>query len=207
VPLAFIHPLNPTTGHFVPSGDDWLHEPKLDGYRLQVIKEGRTVRLYSGWGSEWTEHLSPVSEALRAIPCRSAILDAELCFLSVVGMPDFYGLSAAIRRRRQPRGLAVYAFDLLHRDGRDLRPLPLTKRRRRLERLMARSDVPCLRLVETFANGKRLLDIAERLHLEGIVSKRKASRYHSGPSREWRIMKTKTWREFNRERWRLFERP
>jgi ATP-dependent DNA ligase len=58
----------------------------------------------------------------------------------------------------------------------DLRLLPLIERRRRLERLLSRSRVPCLRLVEAFADGELLLASADRFRLEGVVvSKRKAS--------------------------------
>jgi ATP-dependent DNA ligase len=91
---------------------------------------------------------------------------------------------------RQNHKLTVFAFDLLHRDGADLRHLPLTERRRRLERLLARSDVTCLRLVAAFDDGGKLFAEAERRGLEGIVSKRKASSYRSGPSRGW--LKSKT---------------
>jgi bifunctional non-homologous end joining protein LigD len=189
----------------VPAGDAWLHEPKLDGYRLQVIKEGRTVRLFSRRGNEWTGRLPALADALAGIPARSAIIDAELCLPGAGGAPSFYGLPSAMRRGRQ-RELMVFAFDLLHRDGRDLRPLPLIERRRRLERLLARSNVRCLRLVEAFDDGVKLLEAAERHHLEGVVSKRKASPYRSGPSRNWLKIKTQGWREANRERWRLFEK-
>jgi bifunctional non-homologous end joining protein LigD len=180
--------------------------PKLDGYRLQVVKEGRQVRLYSRRGNEWTDRLPALAEALAAIPCRSAILDAELVLTGAGGTPDFVGLHLrGMHRRRQD--LIVWAFDLLHRDGRDLRALPLLERRRRLERLLTRSTVPCLRLVEAFADGAKLLEAADRHHLEGIVSKRKVSPYRSGEWRDWRKIKTRTWREVNRERWRQFEKP
>jgi bifunctional non-homologous end joining protein LigD len=121
-----------------------------------------------------------------------------------IGAPDFAGLQTALACRQHHK-LTVYAFDLLHRDGRDLRPLPLTERRRRLERLLARSRVPCLHLVEAFENGEQLLAAAVRHGLEGVGSKRKASPYRSGRSRDWLKIKTAAWREANRERWRLFE--
>jgi bifunctional non-homologous end joining protein LigD len=63
-----------------------------------------------------------------------------------------------------------------------------------------------LRLVEAFEDGEQLLASADRLCLEGIVSKRKATPYRSGPSRDWRKIKTAAWRATNRERWRLFAR-
>jgi bifunctional non-homologous end joining protein LigD len=109
-------------------------------------------------------------------------------------------------KRGRARALRVFAFDVLHRDGRDLRALPLLECRRRLEHLLAKSRVPCLRLVEAFEDGEQLLASADRLRLEGVVSKRKASPYRSGEGRDWRKVKTRTWRVTNRERWRLFER-
>jgi bifunctional non-homologous end joining protein LigD len=180
--VRFIRPCNPFAARTVPAGDARLHEPKLDGYRLQVIKEGRQVRLYSRRGNEWTRRLPGLVDELAGIPCRSAIIDAELCLPDAGGVPDFYGLHLRMRRRRGE--LVVYAFDLLHRDGRDLRALPLTERRRRLERLVEWSNMPCLRLVEAFADGEQLLEVAEQHHLEGVVSKRRASPYRSGPRRD-----------------------
>jgi bifunctional non-homologous end joining protein LigD len=205
VPLKFIPPCNPTTTKTVPVGAAWLHEPKVDGYRLQVVKEGRHVRMYSRNGHEWTERLPVLVEALRAIPCRSAVIDAELCLPGAGGAPDFRKLHGAMGRRRQHE-LVVYAFDLLHRVGKDLRALPLIQRRQRLERLLAPAEIPCLRLVEAFDDGEELLKAADELGLEGIVSKRRSLPYRSGPCRDWRKIKTETWRAANRERWRLFEK-
>jgi bifunctional non-homologous end joining protein LigD len=71
--------------------------------------------------------------SLKGIPCRSAAIDSELVLPAGDGTPDFTGLVSALRSRKHE--LAVDAFDLLHRDGRDLRRLPLTERRRRLELL------------------------------------------------------------------------
>jgi bifunctional non-homologous end joining protein LigD len=171
----FIHPCSPITAKTVPAGDGWLHEPKLDGYRLQIAKDGRLVRLYSKGGYDWTGRFPSLAEALADIPCRSAVIDGELCFRTGIGARDFAGLQLALSSRQHHK-LTVFAFDLLHRDGADLRQLPLTERRRRLERLLARSDVPCLRLVAAFDDGKWLFAEAERRELEGIVSKRKGAR-------------------------------
>ena len=99
-----------------------------------------------------------------------------------------------------------YAFDLLHRDGADLRALPLIERKRRLARLEEKSKVPNVFFVEHFADAAGLFLWCERLGLEGIVSKRANSLYHSGKQRDWRKVKCATWRKANRERWRLFEK-
>jgi bifunctional non-homologous end joining protein LigD len=205
VPLRFIRPCSPIRATTPPVGEAWLHEPKLDGYRLQIIKSGPTVRLYSRNGHEWTARLATVTDALQGLACRSAVIDAELCFLTGTGAPNFAGLQLALRSRQHHK-LTVFAFDFLHRNGIDLRPLPLYQRKLRLLRLIARSDIPCLHLVETFDDGAKLLDSAERMLLEGIVSKRRNSVYRSGECRDWVKIKTESWRAANRERWRLFER-
>jgi len=178
----------------------------LDGYRFQIVKDDDRVRLHSKSGSDWTKRLVLLAEALAAIRCKSAVIDSELVFPASEGHPDFRALQAAIGDRTRHHQLAVFAFDLLHHDGNDLRPLPLIERRLKLTELVARSSVPCLHLVQGFDNGAKLLKAAERHGLEGIVSKRQASAYASGPSRDWVKLKTAGWREANRERWRLFEK-
>ena len=195
--LGFIPPCSPSRATKPPAGDAWLHEPKLDGYRLQIVKSGRAVRLYSRNGHEWTKRFETLAEELAAIPGRSAVIDAELCFLTGVGAPDFAGLQLALRSRHHHK-LTVFAFDLLHRDGVDLCPLPLSQRKDLLATLVRRSKMDCLQLVATFPDGAKLLASAERLKLEGIVSKRWAAPYRSGECSDWRTIKTVAWREANR---------
>jgi bifunctional non-homologous end joining protein LigD len=96
-------------------------------------------------------------------------------------------------------------FDLLHRDEDDLTEVPLIMRKQLLARLVGR-DFPCLHPVQTFEDGAKLLEAAERHGLEGIVSKRQASAYRSGPSRDWVKTKTTAWRAANRDRWKAFQR-
>jgi len=203
----FIQPCSPIPANSVPAGEGWLHELKLEGYRLQVAKDGPEVRLYSRRGHDWGKRLAALAEALQAIPARSAILDAELCLLAPDGTSDFAGLQAAMGSGRE-HDLAVraFVFDLLHLDGQDLRPLPLTERRRQLERLLERAKVPRLLLVEAFDDGQALLEVAERHGLEGVVSKRRLAPYRSGECLDWRKVKTQSWSEANRERWRPLER-
>jgi bifunctional non-homologous end joining protein LigD len=102
--------------------------------------------------------------------------------------------------------LAVFVFDLMHYDGKDIRPMPLLERRLKLTELVLRSDVHCLHLVQTFEDGAKLLEAAAWHGLEGIVSKRTESPYRSGPSRDWVKSKTVAWRVANRDRWKAFQR-
>jgi len=201
--LHFVEPCSPIRAKEPPAGDAWLHEPKLDGYRLQVVKDGRQVRLYSRRGNDWTYRLPVLAEALMAIPAPAVILDAELCLPGADWAPNFYGLEAAIDERQQD--LAVCAFDMLHKDGTDMCSWPLTQRKQVLAGLVQRAKVACLHLVASFPDGAELLASAERLGLEGVVSKRRNARYRSGECRDWRKVKTAAWREANRERWRAFD--
>jgi ATP-dependent DNA ligase len=171
----FIPPCSPAPVKAPPTGDTWLHEPKLDGYRLQILKEGRNVRLYSRRGSDWSKLLATVVAALQGLASRTAIIDAELVLPDAKGRPDFRGLHRGWRSAGAQ--LPVLAFDLLHPDGRDLRALPLMERRRRLTRLPARADVPCLYLVDTFEDGGALLRHCEAIGLEDVVSKRRDASY------------------------------
>jgi bifunctional non-homologous end joining protein LigD len=193
----------PQTAASFAAGAGWLHEPKLDGYRLQIVKSGRAVRLFSRNGHEWTKRLAALADALAAIPARSAVIDAELVAQDANGRPNFPKLHL---RRSDGAELAVFAFDLLHRDGVDLCPLPLSKRKDLLADVVRHAGVDCLQLVATFPDGAKLLASAERMKLEGVVSKRRGAPYRSGECKDWRKVKTAVWREANRERWRLFER-
>ena len=142
------------------------------------------MRLYSRSGYDWTKRLAGLAEALAGIRCLSAVIDGELVFPNSAGHPDFWRMQAAMASDRQHE-LAVFAFDLMDYDGEDIRSLHLIERRLQLTELVARSDIHCLHLVQAFDNGAKLLKAAERHGLEGIVPKRKASAYRSGPSRDW----------------------
>ena len=115
----------------IPCGNAWLHEPKLDGYRLQIVKDGPALRLYSRSGYDWTKRLASLAEVLASIHCKSAVIDGELVFPTDDDRPDFYRLQSAIASDRQ-HVLAVFAFDLMHHDGDDLRPISLIDRRLQL---------------------------------------------------------------------------
>ena len=193
--LAFIRPLNPSAAVRPPAGDDWLHEPKWDGFRFQIIKDGSQVRFYSRHGAEYTDRLPAMVEAFGKMPTQSAVLDGELVLVDPRGGAHFYRLMAHMRTSHPDESQLMFlAFDLMHQDGVDLCGLPLTERRRDLERLSRKAKVPYLRLVETFPDGEILFEHCNRFAFEGIVSKRRSSRYSSGPSRNWVKVKCPGWK-------------
>jgi bifunctional non-homologous end joining protein LigD len=127
--FKYIQPCSPVTAKSVPAGDDWQHEIKFDGFRVQAHIIGKTVELYSRNGSKFSRRFPRLVSVLGELPTRSAIIDGEIVASDAAGMPDFWSpyLSSA-----KPAELHVWAFDLLALDGKNLRKLPLEHRQARL---------------------------------------------------------------------------
>jgi bifunctional non-homologous end joining protein LigD len=199
--VAFIPPALPKLRSSPPSGDQWLHEVKLDGFRVQLHKAERAVTIYSRNGADFTRRFPAIATAVLALPVSSCIIDGELVAPGASGEPDFRELLHG-----RVRGACVYAFDLFMWKGRDIRERPLEQRRARLEALLKRASTRLIRFSDDFPDAGALLAACARRGLEGIVSKRKDSAYRSGVRSGWVKVKTSTWRAANRERWRLFEK-
>jgi ATP-dependent DNA ligase len=203
---TFIQPQIPTVAKAPPTGDHWIHQPKLDGFRCVATKAGAKVTLYSRRGIEF--RLPGMAAALSNLAAETAVLDAELIYVHADGRADFYGLMRQMRTGKpDERSLILMVFDALLIDSVDLRKLPLSERLRDLERLIRKSRVPCLKLVESFPDGAVLLEHCDRMEFEGIVSKRLDRPYISGPSKSWLKTKCAGWARDNQERYRVFEKP
>jgi bifunctional non-homologous end joining protein LigD len=163
-------------------GPGWVHEVKFDGYRMQLRVEAGKARLFTRKGLDWTEKFTEIAKAGEALA--DGMVDGEICALDHTGSPDFAALQAAISDQKT-RDLVFFAFDLLFTEGEDLRPLPLTDRKARLQALLKGADKR-LRYVEHFATGgDAVLQSACRMDLEGIVSKRLDAPYRSGRGNDW----------------------
>lgn len=192
----FIRPCGPARRREPPSGPEWAHEIKWDGWRLQAHRSGAGVVLYSRPGNDITKRFPGVAEAVAALPGGDLILDGELVAFDDVNRPDFHML-----RTRRPTTVA-WLFDLMHAGDDDMRDLPWTQRRRRLERLMARNKSDALHLNEIWDDGEVLLRAAAEQGLEGIVSKWRSSPYVSGDTDAWVKVKVSGWTESNRGRFK-----
>jgi bifunctional non-homologous end joining protein LigD len=178
---GFVDPCIPTRAPKPPSGPDWVHEVKHDGYRLIVRRNGETVRLFTRRGYDWTGRYPAIASAAGKIRAQSFTLDGE----AVVCGEDGVAIFDALHRHGTVRAAILQAFDLLELDGEDLRSVMLGKRKARLARLLARAP-PGIALNEhTDADGATVFRHACAMGLEGIVSKRLAAPYRSGPSRDW----------------------
>jgi bifunctional non-homologous end joining protein LigD len=195
--LSFLEPMKPTLTESAPEGEDWLHELKYDGYRTQLILDRSDGRAFTRTGLDWSHQYRTILHALRELDCESAIIDGEVIVQRPNGHPDFHALRVELARKN-PKGLVFIAFDLLHLDGRDLRREAVEDRRERLRGLLGENEGG--RSVQfsdhVLGGGPEFFEAAERMGLEGIVSKKVGSRYRSGPSRSWLKTKSFTTSEF-----------
>jgi bifunctional non-homologous end joining protein LigD len=175
-------PCLPTRGTKVPSGPDWIHEIKHDGYRLTIQRDDKRVRLFTRNGHDWTDRYPLIVEAARRHRSKSFVLDGEAVLLGVDGISDFDGLHS----RQHDYEVQFYAFDMLLSDGEDLRKLPLSLRKTNLARLLARRvDGIFLSDFEQGEIGPDLFRHACLMGLEGLVSKHRDRAYRPGLSPHW----------------------
>ena len=181
IPLALA-----TLAQAAPEGDGWIHEEKLDGYRIEAIRSPDGVQLVSRNVKDWTSRFPGVVEMIMALPVRSAILDGEIVALDALGATSFQRLQQSMESH-EIRNVHYHAFDLLMLDGVDLRDLPLAMRRDFLRELIQelgrQSIVRATREFHT-RHGDPLAQ-ACALGIEGIVSKRADSPYPVGRSPWW----------------------
>jgi ATP-dependent DNA ligase len=116
-PISFIAPCLPVKATQPPSGDIWLHEIKLDGFRVIARKDGDRVQLYRRPGNDLTKRFPQIEEAMAKLRPRSCIIDGEAIVLGDDGLPSFDRL----RYRRRDASVILVAFDLIEFNGDDLR--------------------------------------------------------------------------------------
>jgi bifunctional non-homologous end joining protein LigD len=184
---GFIKPQLATLKARAPTGDQWLHEIKFDGYRVQVqINKGKK-RVFTRNGLDWTKRFSAIAGAMD-IPGQ-AILDGEVVVIHE-GRTNFSELQSKLAAGRQDR-LVYYAFDLVWRD-RDLRMLPQIDRKRMLSDLLGENDVglPVIYSEHLIGDGQEMFEHAAKLNFEGIVSKNAKAPYRSDRDEGWLKVKT-----------------
>jgi bifunctional non-homologous end joining protein LigD len=192
----WIEPQLATLVEAPPDGKEWLHEIKFDGYRIEAaVGEGKAT-IYTRKGLDWTTKFRQLVQPLADLPCRAALLDGEVVVLDEDGKSNFGKLQAAIAEGKGQ--LAFYVFDLLSLDGADLTKLPLTERKKRLQKLLADQPKagPLFYSDHVVGNGPRAFDQACEMSLEGIVSKRADAPYRSGRAKGWLKAKCGMGQEF-----------
>jgi bifunctional non-homologous end joining protein LigD len=178
-----------------PAGDGWLHELKLDGYRIQARKDGDRIQLLTRTGLDWTHRMKTIAALVGELPAEGAILDGEVVVLAENGSTSFADLQAAFQEGEKKK-LTYFVFDLLHLNGHSTRDLRLSKRKEMLAKVVNGAG-EFLRFSEHIVGGGgEVFKKACELRAEGIVSKRAASMYSSGRSGDWLKLKCVHEQEF-----------
>ena len=183
----------------------WIWELKHDGYRALIIKEGERLSLQTRKGNELLEFFPEIAADMRKLP--DCAIDGELVMLDENGKPAFHQLrgrcamrdATRIGRAAASKPAAVFAFDVLALRGKDLRKLPLVKRKAALQKELRATEriVYCQHVGES---GDKLFQAADQLGLEGIIGKRADSPYLRGRTVNWVKVKTAHGRHMDEER-------
>jgi DNA ligase D-like protein (predicted ligase) len=190
--LRFIEPMYATLARELPDGNAWTYEAKLDGYRCLAGKQENGVTLWSRKGNLFTERFPEIARACEKLP-RDTLVDGEVIAIDGDGHISFNALQHA----RPNAHLQFYAFDILIYRGRRLLTVPLETRRELLAKVLDKADYPVILSRNFDAKPAELIRAAKGLRIEGIIAKRKGSRYESGKrSKAWIKYKLNQCQEF-----------
>lgn len=177
----------------VPTGSEWLHEIKYDGYRL-IARKRESLQLLTRNQKDWTQKFPVIAQALESLP--QAELDGELVFLKRSGASSFEALQEALSAGRTDQ-LIYYIFDIPYYDGYDLMQVPLRLRKQAAKAAVEQINHPQIRYSEHIeGNGELVHQHACQHRLEGIISKEGNSFYYSKRSDSWRKIKCTQRQEF-----------
>lgn len=183
---AFVAPCLATLTKTAPEGDQWVHEIKFDGYRLQARLQNGNVQLLTRTGLDWTARFSALAEALGTLKVKSAILDGEAVVENDNGISDFAMLVGDLKHGHSNR-IVYFAFDLLHLNGSDITSFGLDTRKDLLQTLVG--PLPKAGLVRfsqhLAGNGAAMLSEVCKLGAEGIISKQIDAPYRPGRCGDW----------------------
>ena len=195
----FVPPQLATLAKAPPAGERWVHEIKLDGYRIEIRIDGskQKVQLLTRTGLDWTHRMKFLADAALQLPVKSALIDGEVVVLTPEGTSSFAELQVAFQEGSN-KALTYFAFDLLHLDGHNLRNLLLTRRKELLEGMMGGgSNDGTIRMSEHIqGEGEHILGKACELGAEGIISKLADGKYLSGRAGSWLKSKCHQEQEF-----------
>ena len=170
-----------------PEGDEWMHEIKLDGFRMQCrIKRG-AARLFTRTGQDWTHRFRHIAETTASLSVHAAIFDNEIVALAPDGRSSFQLLQQHLSGGHDGP-VVYYLFDLLYLDGYDLSPVPLEVRKQVLQQLLSASTDASATFRysdHVVGTGEAFYREACRLGLEGMIAKRRAAESRPGRGRDW----------------------
>jgi DNA ligase D-like protein (predicted ligase) len=173
--IGFIESMECLPVTTLPEGKEWSYEIKLDGFRLEAVKKGGRVILYSRRGNVLNGKFPYIANALDKLP-DNTILDGEIVALDESGRSDF-GLLQNFRSAESK--IHYYLFDILIHKGRDVSRLPLKDRRKILDKVLTRNDHISSAPAEA-GSCKTILTFVKEHGFEGVVAKRLDGAYEPG---------------------------
>lgn len=192
----YVEPMQSKPVTSLPDGNAWIYEIKFDGYRALGIRQGNKIRLASRSNKDLSRQYPEIVESLKSLPEKDWVVDGEIVALDEKGVPSFQ-LLQNIGSAKEDRPLHYFSFDLIHLDGKDLKGIPLFQRKQILEALLESSDGRILFSANIQGDPEVLIKEAHKRGLEGIVAKRKESKYEPGKrSGLWQKFKTEAEQEF-----------
>jgi len=176
--------------------EDWVFEAKFDGYRMLARIAGKSVRLITRKGNDWTARLQPLQQELLRLKLPDGWYDGEIVVNDENGKPDFGLLQLAFDGTRAA-DIVYFLFDIPYFKGYDLRDVALVERRALLRETLDKAPSETVRFSADFDSGpQELVAAACKLGLEGVIGKRRNARYVSRRSPEWIKLKCGQRQEF-----------
>ena len=180
----------------IPNNDDWVFEIKYDGFRILARCENKRAQLLSRNGVDYTGKFSEIAASIKKLSKFSPfVLDGEIILPDDAGKSDFSLLQSYLKGKKV--GQPVYVvFDILFKEEEDLRTRAYLERKKILKSLLSRADKNIVYCQHVVGDGKKCLEAAEKLGLEGIVAKRKDSHYLGSRNGDWLKIKCRKRQEF-----------
>ena len=192
-PPKFQPPQLATLVDAVPTGSDWIHEYKYDGYRLLIATAGGAATAWTRKGNDWSDKFRSIVRAASKLPA-GCLIDGEAVALDKKGKPSFQLLQSTLKGGEAD--LAFYAFDLLVDRGEDISGLSNLERKERLAALLKSASPPILYGDHVVGKGEKLLDAICKEGGEGIISKKAKAPYKGERSKNWLKIKCIQRQEF-----------
>lgn len=195
-PFKWAEPMLCLLQESVPKGEEWVYEVKHDGYRMICFLEGGKAELYSRNHTSFNKKFPTILRALESFfSSKQVVLDGEVILADEDGKSDFGALQRAIKSKRV-EGLCYVVFDILALDGEDLRGLPLLERKKILEKVLKGAPSEILACQFVSGDGEKYFSAAKKIGLEGIVAKKKNSKYTGLRDGNWVKVKCYMRQEF-----------
>ena len=195
--IQFVEPMKCRLVEDAPTGSQWIYEIKFDGFRVLALKEGKNVELLSRNRKNLNHRFPEIVTAIRALPCDKAIIDGEAVALDEQGRSSFQLLQMADMPGQKRAPISFYAFDFLNLDGKDLKKLPLRRRKELLQSIIREEHEPIRFSSDIHGDPAKLLAQVKKLGLEGFIAKDIHSEYEPGQrSGCWKKIKIANEQEF-----------